>query len=470
LQDERETLHVADDARRVAMVETLTVSGGAVPVGTPVPRYRFQLDNHLGTACVEVDQAGAVISYEEYHPYGTSAYRSFQSSEVSAKRYRYTGKERDEETGLYYHGARYYAPWLGRWAQADPMGTVDGTNLYAYVRGSPVGLRDPSGRQGVVTLPEVQIVEPRPELESTGAKGVKIEPTGEGEPAAGGAGGAPPSTGAEGAGPGQGDPLALTPAERRAAAPSGYYMPYEELMAPTESIGPEVSMPKWPIPAGTFAETKREAVAQALHERAKAAGIHQFNEEAFSAFLLLTAIAPPIFEVALETLPSRAAPMAIRSQPPLATRSVPKGQAAGVAESAVPSDAMRGRFLDVLGARARQLQLGTDVARGGQLNPAQGAAGVRMEQALGRSIRPGTHPGVDFVDELLGDISLKGPIPARGSVRGLTASAIDDLQLNTATHVLFVDLAGLTAEQAAQVQASVSQAAINSSKRVFFLR
>jgi RHS repeat-associated protein len=70
------------------------------------------------------------ILYEEYHPYGTSAYRSFQSSEVSAKRYRYTGKERDEETSLYYHGARYYAPWLGRWTQADPAGTVDGTNLY----------------------------------------------------------------------------------------------------------------------------------------------------------------------------------------------------------------------------------------------------------------------------------------------------------------------------------------------------
>jgi RHS repeat-associated protein len=64
---------------------------------------------------------------------------------VSAKRYRYIGCERDEETGLYLMGARYYAAWLGRWTAADPAGTVDGTNLYAYVRGSPVGLRDPSG-------------------------------------------------------------------------------------------------------------------------------------------------------------------------------------------------------------------------------------------------------------------------------------------------------------------------------------
>ena len=62
----------------------------------------LQLDNHLGSA--------AEILYEEYHPYGSTSYRASPSGvEVSARRYRYTGKERDEETGLYYYGARYYA-------------------------------------------------------------------------------------------------------------------------------------------------------------------------------------------------------------------------------------------------------------------------------------------------------------------------------------------------------------------------
>ena len=99
---------------------------------------------------LEVDGAGAVISYEEYHPYGTTAYWSAASGiEVSQRRYRYTGKEKDEETGLYYHGARYYAPWLGRWTAADPAGMVDGPNLYAYVRGNPVRLHDPSGMGGL---------------------------------------------------------------------------------------------------------------------------------------------------------------------------------------------------------------------------------------------------------------------------------------------------------------------------------
>ncbi|MBI4704888.1 MAG: toxin, partial [Deltaproteobacteria bacterium] len=155
LQDERETLHLADDATRVCMVETLTVEGGT-PVPSPVSRFRYQLDNHLGTACLEVDEAGAVISYEEYHPYGTSAYQAFQSSEVAAKRYRYIGKERDEETGLYAMGARHYAPWLGRWTAADPMGLGgDGPGLYNYARGSPLLMSDPSG-----TAPEDPRIQP----------------------------------------------------------------------------------------------------------------------------------------------------------------------------------------------------------------------------------------------------------------------------------------------------------------------
>ena len=48
--------------------------------------------------------------------------------------------------GLYYHGARYYAPWLGRWASCDPAGLVDGPNSYVYTKGSPLNFTDLSGR------------------------------------------------------------------------------------------------------------------------------------------------------------------------------------------------------------------------------------------------------------------------------------------------------------------------------------
>jgi RHS repeat-associated protein len=153
LNTERETLHVMDDSTRVAVVETLTVDNSSA-VANLVPVLRYQLDNHLGSASLELDDLANVISYEEYYPYGDTSYRAGRTAgEVSQKRYRYTGKEKDEESGLYYHGARYYACWLGRWTAADPIGLVDGVNIYAYVNGNPVSGVDPSGTQ-TEDLPE----------------------------------------------------------------------------------------------------------------------------------------------------------------------------------------------------------------------------------------------------------------------------------------------------------------------------
>ena len=139
---ERQTLHVMDGERRVAMVETRTAGND----GSPAQLVRYQYDNHLGSACLELDGRANVISYEEYHPYGSTAYQAVDAGlRAAAKRYRFAGRERDEETGLAAHGARYAALWLGRWISADPAGMVDGTNLYAFVRDNPVRRVDPGG-------------------------------------------------------------------------------------------------------------------------------------------------------------------------------------------------------------------------------------------------------------------------------------------------------------------------------------
>jgi RHS repeat-associated protein len=114
----------------------------------------------LGSAALETNENGQVISYEEYHPFGTSAYRVARSgTDLSLKRYRFTNKERDDETGLYYFGVRYYAAWLGRWTSSDPGDFVDGLNLYQYAQNNPVKLVDAEGykaepvedSEGVVT-------------------------------------------------------------------------------------------------------------------------------------------------------------------------------------------------------------------------------------------------------------------------------------------------------------------------------
>jgi RHS repeat-associated protein len=142
---ERETLHVMDDKQRIALVETRTHGND----GSPPQLIRYQSSNHLDSASLELDDVGEIISYEEYYPYGSTSYQAVRSQTETAKRYRYTGKQRDEETGLAYHGARYYAPWLGRWTRSDPATIADGLNTYAYVANNPIGLLDPTGHQGI---------------------------------------------------------------------------------------------------------------------------------------------------------------------------------------------------------------------------------------------------------------------------------------------------------------------------------
>ena len=93
-----------------------------------------------------MDEAGEVISYEEYLPFGGTALRAGRhGGGFGPKRYRYTGKERDDETGLYYYGARYYAAWLGRWTAVDPIGVGTGASVYAYANGNPIVFVDPNG-------------------------------------------------------------------------------------------------------------------------------------------------------------------------------------------------------------------------------------------------------------------------------------------------------------------------------------
>jgi RHS repeat-associated protein len=140
----RETLAVTDDKQRIALVET-SVEGNDASFPQLI---RYQFANHLGSTLLEINGDGKIISYEEYTPYGSTSYQAIRSHTDPPKRYRFSGKERDRESGLYYFGARYYAPWLGEWISCDPTGIADGVNPYEFVRSNPVLHRDLDGRQG----------------------------------------------------------------------------------------------------------------------------------------------------------------------------------------------------------------------------------------------------------------------------------------------------------------------------------
>jgi len=141
----------SDDQKRIAMIDN---------DGT-TETIRYQYDNHLGSASLELDQNAATISYEEYHPFGTTSYRSGRTeTEVSLKRYKYVGKERDEETGLYYYGARYYAAWIARFVSVDPLAEkYQNLSPYNYVANSPIKSIDPDGRKIEIPFQEDEVSE-----------------------------------------------------------------------------------------------------------------------------------------------------------------------------------------------------------------------------------------------------------------------------------------------------------------------
>jgi RHS repeat-associated protein len=135
-------VHVGEDTARIALVRL----GPAHP-DDPAPAVQYQLTDQVGSSSALLDAAGALINREEFTPFGETSFGSY-----ARKRYRFTGQERDEETGMTYHRARYCAPWLARWASADPLGIEAGANGYSYCGNSPLEFRDPAGLDRVETV------------------------------------------------------------------------------------------------------------------------------------------------------------------------------------------------------------------------------------------------------------------------------------------------------------------------------
>ncbi|MEU3062887.1 SpvB/TcaC N-terminal domain-containing protein [Streptomyces subrutilus] len=130
---------------------TKTVAGG-------VENDRsFYHTDHLGSSGYVTDNTGAVTEHLEYFASGETWVE--ERTGQADTPYQYTGKELDSETGLSYHGARYYNPRTQLWASADPAlpeyldtklagGISEPRNLaaYTYAHNNPVKLVDPTGR------------------------------------------------------------------------------------------------------------------------------------------------------------------------------------------------------------------------------------------------------------------------------------------------------------------------------------
>ena len=107
----------------------IAITDGA---GNIIERVKYGI---FGRATLQDSEGNDIIDVAKLEP------RSF--SDISP--YLYHGRRYDEETGLYYFRNRYYSPSLGRFISFDPMGYIDGMNLYEFVNGNPVNLVDPWG-------------------------------------------------------------------------------------------------------------------------------------------------------------------------------------------------------------------------------------------------------------------------------------------------------------------------------------
>lgn len=144
IEEERYTRQVLAEKKLAAIIYYWAINTSRKTLeGTQ--QTRFQLNDLQASVAVEVDTAGARISYEEYFPFGESAFiAGVNEDEVKLKYYRFTGKERDDTTGLYYFGARYYASWLGRWISTDPQNQFASPYTYSY--NNPTTATDPDGQ------------------------------------------------------------------------------------------------------------------------------------------------------------------------------------------------------------------------------------------------------------------------------------------------------------------------------------
>ncbi|MEX3774929.1 RHS repeat domain-containing protein [Pseudomonas sp. MYb118] len=115
------------------------------PQGTQADQLRYSLSDHLGSSTLELDEKAGVLTQEHYYAFGgTACWAGKSALAANYKTNRYSGKERDA-TGLYYYGHRYYAPWLLRWLSADPLGMVDGPNVYLAFKNNPIKFIDSEG-------------------------------------------------------------------------------------------------------------------------------------------------------------------------------------------------------------------------------------------------------------------------------------------------------------------------------------
>ena len=124
-----------------------TLYGLTQPDTTAELTYFFHPD-HLGSASWITDLSGQPVQHLQYKPFGGDYIDQQDPNTEYSERFRFTGKERDAETGFDYFGARYYSSSFGIWLSVDPMSDkYPSLSPYIYCADNPMRLVDPIGEE-----------------------------------------------------------------------------------------------------------------------------------------------------------------------------------------------------------------------------------------------------------------------------------------------------------------------------------
>ncbi len=108
----------------------------------------YFVKDHLGSVRATVNEAGDVIGYDDYYPFGLTMPGRSSNSANPNDNYKFTGHERDDEAGLDldYMGSRYYDPVIPRFLSIDPRAAeMPAWSPYAYAFNNPIKFWDPNG-------------------------------------------------------------------------------------------------------------------------------------------------------------------------------------------------------------------------------------------------------------------------------------------------------------------------------------
>ncbi|MBU1682719.1 RHS repeat-associated core domain-containing protein [Patescibacteria group bacterium] len=153
----------------ITAVYLFTTLFGGIPFvyGNDNETTYYFLNDHLGNVDMVLDDEGNVVERVDYLPYGDDRLRTTEDDAPDTD-YGFTGKEKDEETDLYYYRARYYDSFVGRFISSDPLlFRIDGMsqkernqflsdpqnlNMYTYGKNNPVKYIDEDGEVAVLPI------------------------------------------------------------------------------------------------------------------------------------------------------------------------------------------------------------------------------------------------------------------------------------------------------------------------------